>query len=161
MRGALERKAKANDYDIVGHGWFTLSEKWAEGPRTLLHGDAHLGNMYFQDGEAGLLDWQVNQYGQGMRDIAYFMINSMGEDLRLAHQEDLVGHYLATLGEQGIVLDFDTAWRQYRLQSVYAWVAGVVTAPSRFQGPAVVEAGLRRACNAILDLDAVALIREL
>lgn len=150
--------------EVIPHlmdNYIRLEKKWAEGPRTLLHGDAHLGNMYFQNGEAGLLDWQVNQYGQGMRDIAYFMINSMGEDLRLAHQEELIEHYLATLQELGVSLDFDTAWRQYRLQSVYAWVAGVVTAPSRFQGPAVVEAGLRRACNAILDLDAIALIREL
>jgi hypothetical protein len=138
-----------------------LEPLWAEEPRTLIHGDAHLGNMYFQDGRAGLLDWQVSQLGQGMRDISYFMINSLDEALRLEHQERLVRHYLGTLRERGVSLDFDTAWRQYRLQSVYAWIAGIVTAPSQFQPESVVLTGLSRACKAILDLDAVALIREL
>ena len=35
-------------------GYPGLEEKWALGPRTLLHGDAHLGNIYFQGGEPGL-----------------------------------------------------------------------------------------------------------
>jgi aminoglycoside phosphotransferase (APT) family kinase protein len=117
--------------------------------------------MYFQDGRAGLLDWQVSQLGQGMRDISYFMINSLDEALRLEHQERLIRHYLATLRELGVSLDFDTAWRQYRRHSVYAWIAGMVTAPSQFQPERVVLTGLSRACKAILDLDALELIREL
>ena len=127
----------------------------------MLHGDAHLGNMYFQDGRAGLLDWQVSQRGQGMRDISYFLINSLAEELRLAHQEKLIRHYLATLDELGVQLDFELAWWQYRLQSVYAWIAGVVTAPSNFQAESVVISGLSRSCKAILDLNAIELIREL
>jgi thiamine kinase-like enzyme len=138
-----------------------LEEEWAREPRTLIHGDAHLGNMYFQDGVAGLLDWQVHQRGQGMRDVAYFLINSLSEELRRAHQEDLIHHYLVTLRGLGVSLDFDTAWRQYRLQSVYAWIAAVVTAPSNFQPEKVIVAGLTRSCKAILDLDAIALIRAL
>ncbi|MAE93399.1 MAG: hypothetical protein CL910_01935 [Deltaproteobacteria bacterium] len=138
-----------------------LEAHWAEEPRTLIHGDAHLGNMYFQDGQAGLLDWQVHGRGQGMRDIAYFLINSLDEGLRVAHQEELIRHYLATLQRLGVELGFDTAWRQYRLQSVYAWIAGIVTAPSNFQPEKVVVAGLSRACSAVLDLDAIELIREL
>ncbi|NRA03600.1 MAG: phosphotransferase [Myxococcales bacterium] len=143
------------------NNYHRLEQQWAQEPRTLLHGDAHLGNMYFQDGQAGLLDWQVSQYGQGMRDIGYFLINSMDEELRLAHQEELIRHYLLTLHDLGVALDFDTAWRQYRLQSVYAWIAGVVTAPSNFQEKSVVTSGLSRSCKAILDLDAIELIREL
>ena len=138
-----------------------LEEQWSRGPRTLLHGDAHLGNMYFQEGQAGLLDWQVHQYGQGMRDVAYFLINSLEEEVRLSHQEELIRHYLATLGDLDVALDFDTAWRQYQFQSVYAWVAGIVTAPSTFQPEEVVLAGLTRSCKAILDLDALDLIRRL
>jgi len=150
--------------EIIPHlmkNYRRLEEEWAREPRTLLHGDAHLGNMYFQDGHAGLLDWQVTQLGQGMRDVAYFLINSVNEKLRVAHQEELIRHYLATLHDLGVSLSFDTAWRQYRLQSVYAWTAGLVTAPSNFQPEEVVVAGLKRSCNAILDLDAIELIREL
>jgi thiamine kinase-like enzyme len=141
--------------------YLRLEEQWARGPRSLLHGDAHLGNMYFQAGEAGLLDWQVCQLGQGMRDVGYFLINSLDEEIRAEHQDALIRHYLATLAGHGVTLDFETAWHQYRLQSVYAWIAGVVTAPSNFQPESVVAAGLSRACKAILDLDAIELIREL
>lgn len=137
-----------------------LEEEWAREPRTLIHGDAHLGNMYFQDGEVGLLDWQVMQRSQGMRDVAYFLVNSTDTELRRAHQDELIRHYLAELGRHGVKLDFDTAWRQYRLQSVYAWTAGIVTAPSNFQEKSVVASGLTRACNAVLDLEAVELIRD-
>jgi aminoglycoside/choline kinase family phosphotransferase len=138
-----------------------LEEAWAREPRTLIHGDAHLGNVYFQDGEAGLLDWQVLQLGQGMRDVSYFLVNSLAVELRLEHQEALVRHYLATLRELGVVLEPDVAWRQYRLQSVYAWIAAVVTAPSDFQPEDVVAAGLSRSSRAILDLGALELVREL
>ena len=141
--------------------YLRLEEAWAQEPRTLIHGDAHLGNMYFQHGVAGLIDWQVHQRGQGMRDVAYFLINSLSEELRRAHQEALIHHYIVTLSDLGVSLDFDTAWRQYRLQSVYAWIAGVVTAPSNFQPEKVVVAGLTRSSKAILDLDAIALIRAL
>ena len=150
--------------EVVPHlmrNYGRLEQQWAKEPRTLLHGDAHLGNMYFQGDQVGFLDWQVTQLGQGMRDITYFLINSISTELRREHQEDLIRHYLSSLGDLGVTLDFDTAWRQYRLQSVYAWIAGVVTAPSNFQGEEVVVAGLTRSCKAILDLDAIELIREL
>jgi hypothetical protein len=150
--------------EVVPHlmkNYRLLERQWARGPRTLIHGDAHLGNMYFVEGRACLLDWQVQQYGQGMRDVSYFLVNSMPEELRVEHQEKLITHYLATLRACGISFDFDTAWAQYRLQSVYAWIAALVTAPSNFQEEKVVIAGLTRASRAILDLDAIALIREL
>ncbi len=138
-----------------------LERQWAREPRTLIHGDAHLGNMYFQDGRACLLDWQVHQLGQGMRDVSYFLVNSMPEELRLEHLKELIEYYLATLHNLGVSLDFDTAWRQYRLQSVYAWIAAVVTAASNFQEQRVVIAGLTRASRAVVDLEAIELIREL
>ena len=34
-----------------------------KGPQTVLHGDSHPGNIYFRDGKAGLLDWQVVKRG--------------------------------------------------------------------------------------------------
>jgi Phosphotransferase enzyme family len=34
-------------------------------PNTVMHGDAHPGNVYFRNGEAGLLDWQAVRRGHG------------------------------------------------------------------------------------------------
>src|SRR6185295_20218606 len=72
-----------------------LEAAWAAGPLTVIHGDAHAGNMYFCDGRAGLLDWQVVQCGQGMRDVGYFLTNSLATALRRAHERELIATYLA------------------------------------------------------------------
>ena len=32
-------------------------------PHTVMHGDAHPGNVYFRNGAAGLLDWQAVRRG--------------------------------------------------------------------------------------------------
>ncbi len=32
-------------------------------PNTVMHGDAHPGNVYFRNGAAGLLDWQAVRRG--------------------------------------------------------------------------------------------------
>ena len=59
-----------------------LEDTWAEGPLTLVHGDVHAGNLYFLPGEVGFLDWQVVQRCQGMRDVSYFLANSIPTELR-------------------------------------------------------------------------------
>ena len=36
-------------------------------PHTVMHGDAHPGNVYFRNGAAGLLDWQAVRRGHPAR----------------------------------------------------------------------------------------------
>lgn len=146
---------------ILNH-YDTLESLWAQEPRTLLHGDPHIGNMYFSDNTVGLLDWQVVWRGQGMRDVSYFLINSLPTDLRLKHQDELINHYLKTLNTHGVeTLDFNTAWEQYRLFSIYAWIATVVTAAAgNLQEPKIAKAGLSRTCKALVDLEVFSLIEE-
>ena len=132
-------------------------------PETLLHGDPHLGNMYFQDGEVGLLDWQVVQRGCGMKDVAYFMITSLSPELRRAHQYLLLERYVEGLARHGVSgYGFDEAWHDYRINSIHSFVAIVVTAASgAMQERAVVERGLRNTSSALIDLDAIELFRGL
>ena len=52
------------------------------GPHTVLHGDAHPGNTFFRNGQAGLLDWQVVRRGHPARDPAYTMVLGMPTDDR-------------------------------------------------------------------------------
>ena len=42
-----------------------------------MHGDAHPGNIYFRNGEAGLLDWQAVRRGHPGRELAYTLVTSM------------------------------------------------------------------------------------
>ena len=57
-----------------------------------MHGDAHPGNVYFRNGEAGLLDWQAVRRGHPGRELAYTLVTSMTTADRQAHQRELLDH---------------------------------------------------------------------
>jgi len=128
---------------------------WNRGAQTVVHGDAHIGNLYLLPGTVGFLDWQVVQRCQGMRDVAYFLVGSVPTALRRAHERELIAAYLATLRAARIAApDFDTAWLQYRLHVPWAFFSAVVTASSAtMQAAAIGRAVLDRTCAAVLDLD--------
>ena len=135
-----------------------LEASWAEPPLTLLHGDPHLGNLYFQpDGRPGFLDWQVVRCGQGMRDVSHFLISSLAVANRRAWEDELLRHYvesLAAAGVRGFALA--DARRQLCLHSFYEWFASTVTAAAgALQSEAVAAAAIERAAAAIEDHDAL------
>ena len=140
-----------------------LERYWGQPPETLIHGDPHIGNMYFSDHGAGLLDWQVVRRGQGMRDISYFLVSSLPIETRLAHQEDLINLYLDHLRGAGITApDFQQAWEQYRLHTFYTWIAQIVTAAAgTLQQERIVRTGLSRTAQAIVDLDSLEALRAM
>ncbi len=135
-----------------------LEDAWARGPLTLIHGDAHAGNLYFLPGAVGLLDWQLVQRAQGMRDVAYFLANSLPIAVRREHERALIALYLRALAEHGVTPPaFDVAWEQYRLHAVYAWIAVAVTgAAATLQQEPIVRAAIERTSIAVLDLDSLA-----
>ena len=150
VRAAVPRIIAARD---------TLEDAWARGPLTLVHGDAHAGNLYFLPDAAGLLDWQLAQRAQGMRDVAYFLTNSLPIAVRRDHERELLALYLRTLAEHGVTPPpaFDVAWEQYRLHAVYAWIAAAVTAAAAtLQQEPIVRAAIERTSTALMDLDSLA-----
>lgn len=137
-----------------------LEGLWAQGPRTLIHGDPHLGNLFFDAERVGFLDWQVIQRAPGMKDVSYFLCNSLRSELRREHEKSLIRGYLETLG--GLAahgLSFDEAWRQHRLFALYSWLAATFTAAaSGLQEADIAMAGMNAATNAIVDLDSVQVV---
>jgi thiamine kinase-like enzyme len=131
-----------------------LEAHWAAGPQTLLHGDPHAGNLYFDGEEAGFFDWQVAQVGPGLRDLGYFLVNSVETQLRRNRERELIELYLATLADGGVdAPDFDTAWAEYRLFALYTWIAiSVTAAASGLQPRAVVQRAVERTATALDDL---------
>lgn len=147
---------------LIMESYPQLEREWSRGERTLVHGDAHIGNMYFNKGVAGLLDWQMPNLCQGMRDVSYFLVNSVPSGVRRENQEALIKIYLATLADAGIQLEFDEAWYQYRLHTTYTWISSVVTAAgSHMQAPKIAAAGLSRTCKAMVDLNVIELLPDL
>ena len=98
--------------------WNALVERWYSGPLTLIHGDSHLANCFEYPGpngpQMGMIDFQGMQWCKGIRDVQYFLINSLEPDLLAAHEEELIRFYIGELEQLGVRLDFEEARDQYR-----------------------------------------------
>ena len=135
---------------------------WNEGERTLIHGDDHIGNLFTEDGRTGFYDWAVACQYPGMRDVAYFLCNSMPTELRRANEDALIARYRAGLAGAGIELDADVAQEQYRLFSIYSWIAATTTSAmgSKWQPADVSQRAMARTTQAVADLDVLDLLTE-
>jgi hypothetical protein len=139
-----------------------IGSLWNEGERTLIHGDDHIGNLFVDAGRTGFYDWAVACQYPGMRDVAYFLCNSLPTEIRRAEEDGLIDRYRTGLAARGVTLDETLAREQYRLFSIYSWIAATTTYAmgSKWQ-PA--EAGRRatdRTTQAIIDLDVLGLLAD-
>jgi hypothetical protein len=142
-----------------------LHELWTAGPKTIIHGDPHIGNVFFDAGEVGFLDWGIINVNTPMRDVSYFMNMAMDIDDRRADQESLLRHYLDVRRSLGAIpITWDEAWSEHRIHGSYCVVAScqVVMFPEDAtpQRRIHADAFLQRAEAAIEDLDSLAAIRE-
>ena len=143
----------------------TLDAFWAyvalssEGPRTLVHGDAHVGNTYIEHGEVGLADWQTVRRESPAFDVAYFLGSALTTEHRRAHERDLITGYLDELARAGVQSppSFDDLWRLYRIHMMYGYVAWL-TNREEFQPEEVTAATLQRFAAAVIDLDTASLL---
>ncbi len=151
----------------VGEKWDALQRTWYSGPLTLIHGDSHLGNVFeyaTPDGpKMGMLDFQAVQWSKGIRDVQYFLINSLEPDLLAAHERSLVDEYLDALAEGGVVLDRDEAFLQYRAFSFQTLSTAVVAMGlgSLTERDATVDTILRRSVAAAERLEFAGLLDSL
>lgn len=131
-------------------------------PHTVMHGDAHPGNMYFREGQAGLLDWQAVRRGHPSRELAYTLITSLTPQDRRGAQRELLDTYRKALAASGgPELDRDDLWLRYRQSSHYAYVASLITAGmGGMQVEDIAMEGLRRAVEALDDLETVAALKS-
>lgn len=70
--------------------------------RTLLHGDTHIGNVYFTaEGHTRFLDWSAFHFGSCFHDLVYFLTAMMSIEDRRAHEWEVLDHYLTALHRMG------------------------------------------------------------
>jgi len=131
-------------------------------PHTVMHGDAHPGNVYFRNGEAGLLDWQAVRRGHPSRELAYTLVTSLTTTDRQASERDLLDIYRkALVAAGGPELDRDNLWDRYRQSALYAYVAPLITAGmGGMQEDGIAMEGLKRGVAALDDLDTVAQLKK-
>jgi hypothetical protein len=139
-----------------------IARLWNEGERTLIHGDDHIGNLFVDAGRTGFYDWAVASRFPGMRDVAYFLCNSLPTEVRRAEEGALLARYRAALAAHGITLPADVAHDQYRLFSVYSWVSAATTAAmgSKWQPAHVGYQATLRTTQALIDLDVLTLLAD-
>lgn len=131
-------------------------------PHTVMHADAHPGNMYFHGGKAGLLDWQAVRRGHPSRELAYTLITSLTPEDRRASQRELLDDYRrALVAAGGPELDRDDLWLRFRQGALYAYVAPLITTGmGGMQVEDIAMEGLRRGVAALDDLETVAALKS-
>jgi hypothetical protein len=157
-------RRKAPEVFTAGHAtrfraamqhWRELQAWWYREPLTLVHGDSHIGN-FFVDGERmGMLDFQAPHWSKGIRDVNYFLVNSMRPEVLAPIERELVDFYAEQLAGYGVALEREEAWEQYRAFSFQPLMT-IVTALGL--GPlterdAVMHEVLARASAAVERLD--------
>ena len=119
-------------------------------PRCLLHGDAHVGNLYLDAaGRPCLLDWQLVQRGPWYLDVGYHLGCTLGPDERRQSESDLLAHYLDRLRhETGDVPSWDDAWRSIGMGMVYGFFLWAITLK---MAPQITTAMLGRLGSSVTD----------
>jgi hypothetical protein len=98
-------------------------------PRCLLHGDAHVGNLYLDAaGRPCLVDWQLVQAGPWYLDVGYHIGCTMSPAERRRTESDLLAHYLERLRHEGAdTPSWDDARRDIALGLVYGFFLWAIT----------------------------------
>jgi hypothetical protein len=117
----------AEDPERLRTGFRQLSaeEMASPMPRCLIHGDSHLGNTCrLPDGSRLWFDWQIVRRGRPWRDYSYFVAGSLSVEDRRRAEHELMRIYCDAMAAQGVRLDYDTAFDEYRrwiFWGLWAW----------------------------------------
>lgn len=147
-----------------------MLDLFSEGPRTLLHGDYRLDNLFFatKPGDVPLrvIDWQIAMRGIGTYDVGYLMSQSLDVEVRRAHEMEILRLYHTTLSENGVGdYSFDDCLHHYRWTVlgcfVYPVMGGGLADLANARGLALVTAMMERSASAIMDWKAGELLDEI
>lgn len=153
----------AQDYQLTVENWDALLQYWFSGPLSLLHGDSHLGNFFVSGDEMGMLDWQAPHWGKGIRDVQYFLIDSLPAEVLAANERELVEYYVQRRAHYGAAIDLQQTWQEYRSFTFHTLMTIVVSigfgALNKEQDVLMAEI-LRRAVAAVQRVDYAGWLRD-
>jgi len=107
--GALEHDLPPGSMDLarrVDASFVELTLACAQGPRTFVHGDARLDNLFFTPGtdECTVIDWQLSMRCRGVADVVWLLATSMDPDVQNASVDALLDTYQRSLAQHGVVV---------------------------------------------------------
>jgi hypothetical protein len=146
----------------IDHG-DAIEATWDAGPRTLIHGDAHIGNLFVDGERVGFLDWGMAKLGTPMRDVSFFLTMGIEPADRRRDERELIRHYLdARRALGGSPIAFEDAWLAHRIHAAYTVIASFLSLvpPYNTETRRMFTSNFRaRAMAAIDDLDSVGALR--
>ncbi len=128
------------------------------GPRTLLHGDTHIGNSYrLGEGRMGWLDFQLAHRGCYSRDLTYIITTALPIESRRRYERELIDFYLGEIRRRGVSTppSREEAWLLHRRSTLWGLVIGWLICPTANYGYEITAENLRRLAQAIIDLEAI------
>jgi aminoglycoside/choline kinase family phosphotransferase len=143
--------ARTRDAARLIAGLSALSARDAQQPQTLVHGDAHAGNIYMTAEGPGLIDWQLIQRGSWALDVPYHLCAVLPVEVAEAHEWELLDHYLDAARRLGVdVPPREAAQAQYRAGVVYGYYLWSIT---RRVDPEITNTFVDRLGKAVARLD--------
>ena len=97
-----------------------------DGPLVIGHGDVRLDNIFFSKDSNALVDYQAVSKAAPEHDLAYFVTQSLSDDVR--HAEDWVAVYHQHLTSEGIDYPLETSRERYRYCALYLACYAVIIA---------------------------------
>ena len=130
-------------------------------PWTIVHGDFRADNLLFGAERVVVVDWQTVGLGPGPSDVSYLLGASLTPDDRRQHEAALVDRYVQGLVGQGVDVDRDHVWEQYRRYSFGGLIMAIVASflvQRTDRGDEMFITMAERHARQALDLDAESLI---
>jgi hypothetical protein len=146
------------------HNGQGILHRFAQRPRTLLHGDYRLDNLFFDRPDADdpdgvtVIDFQGIRAGNPMIDVAYFLRPNVAPADADAAEEDLVRAYHAELVASGVHdYPWETCRQDYTLGQAWlamqgAFLLGALDL-SHERGVELIDRAVRRASPALARID--------
>ena len=105
--GPFEATLPAGSIELarrVEASFVELTHACAKGPRTFVHGDARLDNLFFLPGtdECTVIDWQLSMRCRGVADIVWLLATSMDPEVQNTALDDVLAAYRAALAAHGV-----------------------------------------------------------
>jgi hypothetical protein len=134
-----------------------LLKATAPSPVAMAHGDFRLDNLFFENDDVAMIDWQIAFRGRAAFDVAYFLSGCLDPGVRRAEEMRLLRLWY-DIAVRDRTYTFDEALIDYRRSVLYCNVYTVIAIgsldPSNERGMSVFRAWLQRRGAAMEDLDA-------
>ncbi|MGE0409020.1 MAG: phosphotransferase [Amphiplicatus sp.] len=132
--------------------------------RTLIHGDAHIGNTYrLPNGDVGFYDWQLFAQGFCIQDVAYLIVTTLSIALRRKYERDLLKFYIEKLVSYGVKNPpgDEMLWLEYRRAIHWCVTIGWMPCPAYAYGWELFVVANNRVSTAYEDLETKKAVAEL